>query len=197
MPQRPEETGEIIVTAAERALIENTGEIHIRDLQAAAAAAANVDPAAPRPTNPEAPVLPPLGSREPAASAHAPMVPRPSLELPSLEPAPEPPAPADADDAPPLVMSSEEPTAIPSSAIVGLSRDADTLRTLRKLAGGQPDSQRARVALAAALRGENYDRADLPDGRTIALGVARLLVASGTPESALVDAIIAVLDDSA
>jgi hypothetical protein len=98
-------------------------------------------------------------------------------------------------DAPPLVVSGHEPAAVPTASIAGLSQDGATLSTLRKLTGAQPGAERARAALHAALRGDAYDRNDIPDGRTIALGIARLLVLRGCPPEHLVDAVVALLDE--
>ena len=117
-------------------------------------------------------------------------------DAPVLPLAPEPDAlfGADHDDAPPLVISTEEPPEVPSSDARALS-SAETLRTLRKLAGETPGAPAARQAIRAALRGAPYDRAHLPDARAIALGTARAALAHGVDLEALVEAIVAALGE--
>ena len=89
----------------------------------------------------------------------------------------------DDPEAPPLVMSTVEPGAVPSSGADALS-DPGTLQTLHKLAGAAADPEAARGALIAALSGDAYDRRDLPDARTMAVGMARAIVKSGIEQDA-------------
>jgi hypothetical protein len=96
------------------------------------------------------------------------------------------------DDVPKLVLSDAEPPPIPAPELLGLDLEK-TRQTLHKLAGSAPSPERAQAALTAALAGEPYNPADLPDGRTIALGVARSFVKSGMPIEDLVADILAML----
>ena len=104
-------------------------------------------------------------------------------------------APEDDPEAPPLIVSNEEPPPVSSVAPEALHPDAATLKTLSKLAGQGGDPEKARRALHAALRGEAFDRMDLPDARMMVVGLARAMVESGQSPDALVEAIAALLDE--
>jgi len=98
----------------------------------------------------------------------------------------------DDPEAPPLVISPEEPAAVPSAQAKGIDQDS-TLETLKRLADGNADPAKARVALIAALSGQEYDIRDLPDARIIALGVANALVRFGTPVEDMADQILEMM----
>lgn len=92
-------------------------------------------------------------------------------------------------EVPALVVSVQEPAPRPSEGAEAL-RDPSTLRTLEKLAGKAQDQGGARKALLAALRDEPFDPSRLPDARTLVLGLAKVLIAQGTPADNIVNAVI-------
>ena len=100
----------------------------------------------------------------------------------------------DDPEAPPLVLSSVEPGPVPSAGAEALS-DPAALDTLHKLAGVAADPEAARVALRAALAGEPYDRQKLPDPRAMLVGIARVLVRSGTDADALTAAVVDAMNE--
>ena len=93
------------------------------------------------------------------------------------------------EEAPPLIVSDDEPPPVPSNA--ALTPDNKTMQVLRKLAGASTnDPEVAMKALTAALKDEPYDPMDLPDIRAMALGIARVMVANGTDPDELVALIV-------
>lgn len=103
--------------------------------------------------------------------------------------------PVEDPSAPSLPLDAREPPAQPQVGLEGLQPDPATLAALQRLAGPGGDPERARAALVAALRGENYNVRHLPDARTIALGIARVLTQNGIDPNHLIDVIIQGLDE--
>jgi hypothetical protein len=103
--------------------------------------------------------------------------------------------PLDESDAPPLPISDDEPGPIPGINLEVLKPDAETLATLKKLAGPGAEPESMRVALHAALKGEPYYAKALPDARAFMIGLARVLVSTGYSVNEMVDAIMAALED--
>jgi len=117
--------------------------------------------------------------------------PEPVVAEPGAEPSTDGPIEEElAAEAPPLPLSDEEPPAISTISPEALQPDPETLETLKRLAGPAADPEAARAALFAALKGEPYNDRAIPDARALALGAARVLVATGFSINEIVDAII-------
>lgn len=100
----------------------------------------------------------------------------------------------DDPDAPPLLITTEEPPPRPSQGAEVLE-SPETLATLRKLAGPRPPSREdTQEALRAALQGLPYNASHLPDARAIALGVARAALEAGLELEHVVEKILAAVD---
>jgi hypothetical protein len=93
-------------------------------------------------------------------------------------------------EAPALPLSAEEPPPVPAPGLEELNITPESLAALRRLAGAGADPQARREALHAALKGEPFDPKALPDARSIALGVARVLAATGFSVNEMIDAIL-------
>jgi hypothetical protein len=93
------------------------------------------------------------------------------------------------DEAPELTLSGDEPPALPSSAAQSFVGE-DSLRVLRRLAGAEVDPARARVALTRLMSGESVAAHELPDTRTLVVGLALAMVRAGTDPRVIVDAIL-------
>ncbi|MBI3180362.1 MAG: hypothetical protein HYZ27_11915 [Deltaproteobacteria bacterium] len=94
------------------------------------------------------------------------------------------------DDAPPLPLADDEPAPVSAVPAAALKPTAQTVATLKRLAGIDTDPEQARAALRAALKGEPYDAAVLPPPKAMLLGMARILVSTGYSVNEMVDAII-------
>lgn len=95
-------------------------------------------------------------------------------------------------DCPILPLDYDEP-GHPAPSLAALAADADSMTTLQRLAGREP--QHARAALLAALACEPYDPQALPETRAMVLGMARAMVAYGVTTSDLVNAIIDAMNE--
>ena len=98
-------------------------------------------------------------------------------------------------EAPPLVLSSVEPPERPSGEARVL-QDPKTLRHIRELATTRQSRETVEEAVLAALRGEPYDKKNLPDPRICFVGMARVLGEHGISAESATKAIIEALDDA-
>ncbi|OGQ89038.1 MAG: hypothetical protein A2289_18665 [Deltaproteobacteria bacterium RIFOXYA12_FULL_58_15] len=96
---------------------------------------------------------------------------------------------------PVLPLSADEPSPLSTIPLETMAASPETIDALRKLAGPGSDPVAARAALFAALKGEPHNEAALPDTRAIALGLARVLVATGFSINEIADAIIEALTE--
>jgi hypothetical protein len=100
-----------------------------------------------------------------------------------------------AEGAPPLPILEDEPPARSALSPSDLPTTAEAIETLKKLAGAGFDPEKTRAALTAALNGAAHDPRALPEPKVIALGIARLLIASGFAVDDLVAAVMATFEE--
>lgn len=93
-------------------------------------------------------------------------------------------------EAPALPLTYDEPAPVSRLDPRDLCPDQGALAGLQRLVGPAADPVRCGAALQAALSDEPYNPRDLPDARAMLLGLARVLVHSGVPRDALVQAIV-------